>query len=230
MAAEKRTENPVAQRVVALDIAPAGLSASLQLPWATICRKLKIDLIFSNSFHRFKISRHALVWRFYQVALLGYRLHNGQLPTHLAKSRFDLRKTSYSQRNPLAFDTPIAWTSAYQNSPIFYSSTLFSQHIRNCTEFDHFKTALFECTLTSACSSTVLSTPLSSWSINSWHAALNISRWSWMSYFSLTFSPPHLSLLTPPIDIELFYFFIYLFLFHLEPPLTGITISHNRGQ
>ena len=62
-----------------------------------------------------------------QLAILAYKIATGTAPTHLNASAFPVREHAYSTRNTDHFQTPIARTHVYQNSPLFLSASVFNE-------------------------------------------------------------------------------------------------------
>ena len=89
------------------------------------------------------------------LAQLGYALHTRTAPAHLLEAAFPPRSTPYALRHSTTFDTPIAHTNTYRDSPIFLSSTIYNtlpQSIRDAKSTAQFKALASDFLLEYTCS------------------------------------------------------------------------------
>lgn len=60
-------------------------------------------------------------------ALLAFKIRNRTAPPHLLQAAFPTRTKHYLLRQPTPFDTPVANTKVFQDSPLFASASVFNQ-------------------------------------------------------------------------------------------------------
>lgn len=89
-----------------------------------------------------------------KLAVLGRRLATGSAPPHIQQVAFGERHVPYRLRRQDHFDTPIAHTQLYMQSPIFLSSTIYNsltQATRSKESLEEFKESARQEVLSQIC-------------------------------------------------------------------------------